>query len=226
VERTKFSVKLITFLAGFHGVTAYALIFGVLLSCGLGVPLPEDITIISAGILAALKSIKFPGALLVCFLGVLAGDSFLFFMGRIYGYRIFRLPGFRSIFTESRIQIARTKVLRNSKFICFTGRFLPGLRAPIFLTAGIMGVHPFVFLILDGSAAMISVPVWVYVGWLFGSNLDQALAIALKTQKYFIGAVVLLFLVYLWFKAWAARRERKLLQETEKPPIPSELGEE
>src|SRR6185312_952205 len=122
-------------------------------------------------------SIRLPGAIIVCAVGVLIGDAFLFFLGRKFGYRVFKLPVFRSIFTESRIQIARQKVLRNSKFICFTTRFLPGLRAPIFLTAGIMGVRPRSFLLLDGSAAMISVPIWLYVGWFFGSNLDQALNI-------------------------------------------------
>src|SRR6185312_5343204 len=154
-------------------------------------------------------SIRLPGAIIVCAVGVLIGDAFLFFLGRTFGYRVFRLPGFRSIFTESRIQIARQKVLHNSKFICFTARFLPGLRAPVFLTSGIMGVRPIVFLILDGTAALVSVPVWMYVGWLFGSNLDEALSIAMKTQRYFIGGVVVLVAIYLWFKSWAARRERK-----------------
>src|SRR5680860_604710 len=54
VEHTKFSVKLIMFLSDFSGITAYAAILGILLACGLGVPIPEDITLIAAGILAAL----------------------------------------------------------------------------------------------------------------------------------------------------------------------------
>ncbi len=225
MERTKFTVKLITFLSGFSGIKAYGVILGVLLACGLGVPLPEDISLISAGILAALKSITLYGAVIVGFAGVLMGDAFLFFLGRLYGYRVFKLPLFRSVFTEKRIQLARQKVLSNSKFICFTGRFLPGLRAPIFLTSGIMGVRPIVFLSLDAAAAMISVPVWVYVGWYFGKNLDQALTIAIRTQKYFIAAVTLLLLSYAWWKIRAARHEEKSLDPHDLPPIPPELPE-
>jgi membrane protein DedA with SNARE-associated domain len=222
VERTKFSVKLITFLSGFSGIKAYGAILGVLLACGLGIPLPEDISLISAGILAALKSITFVGALTVGFVGVMAGDCFLFFVGRTYGYRVFKLPLFRTVFTESRIQLARQKVLANSKFICFTGRFLPGLRAPIFLTSGIMGVRPIVFFALDASAALISVPVWVYLGWYFGKNLDQALMIAMRTQKYFFLGVSLLLLSYIWWKIRAARAEARTIDPVEKPPIPDE----
>ncbi len=208
MERTKFSVKLITFLSGFSGLTAYGVIFGALLVCGLGVPLPEDITLIAAGILAGLKSITLWGAILVGFIGVLAGDCILFFIGRRFGYRVFTIPVFRSIFTEKRVQMARKKVLANSQFICFSARFLPGLRAPIYLTAGVMGVNPMTFLLLDGLAALISVPVWVYLGWYFGANLDHALAVALRAQKYLVGSIVVMILIYVGIKVYRGRKEK------------------
>jgi membrane protein DedA with SNARE-associated domain len=138
---------------------------------------------------------------------VLAGDCILFFIGRRYGYQVFTLPVFRTIFTEKRVLLARKKVLANSKFICFTARFLPGLRAPVYLTAGVMGVSPLVFLTLDGLAALISVPVWVYLGWYFGNNLDNALTVALKAQKYILIAVVTLIAAYIAYKYYRSKNE-------------------
>jgi membrane protein DedA with SNARE-associated domain len=222
VQNTKFSVKLILFLSDFSGFTAYAAILGILLVCGLGVPIPEDITLIAAGMLAALKSISLPGAFIAGFVGVLIGDCLLFFLGRKFGYRVFALPLFRSIFTEKRVLLARQKVLANSKFICFTARFLPGLRAPIYLTAGVMGVSPLQFLLLDGLAALISVPIWVYLGWYLGDNLDHAMSIAIKTQKYVIAAVAVVILSYVYYKIRAARIEKELLKKAEPLPLPSE----
>lgn len=219
MERTKFSVQLVTYLSGLSGGTAYAVILGILLVCGLGVPIPEDVTLVAAGILAALKSISLAGAMVAGFFGVLVGDCMLFFLGRRFGYRVFKLPIFRTIFTEKRVHLARQKVLANSKFICFTARFLPGLRAPIYLTAGVMGVSPLIFLLLDGFAALISVPVWVYLGWFFGSNLDHALATAIKMQKYFFLGVIFMIGVYVWWKMRASRKEAALLKEIEPPPI-------
>lgn len=195
-----FSAKLIAFFSGFSGAAAYGAVFGVLLICGLGVPIPEDITLLAAGILASLGKMSLAGAIFIGLIGVLAGDAFLFFMGRIYGYRVFKLPLFRTYFTEKRIHAAREKVLNNSKFICFTARFLPGLRAPIFLTSGVMGVHPFTFFALDGGAALISVPVWVVLGWWFGNNIDDALAIAKEIQLYLLLGVALLIIGYVFFK--------------------------
>ena len=145
MEASAVATHLIEFLQGFDGFTAYAVILGLLLVCGLGVPLPEDITLIGAGFLAALGSISLPGALAAGFFGVLIGDAMLFTLGRLYGRQVFFLPGFRKIFTPARIALAEKKVLNNSRFICFTARFLPGLRAPIYLTAGVMGVRQATF---------------------------------------------------------------------------------
>lgn len=43
---------------------------------------------------------------------------------------------------------------------------------PIFLTSGAYQIKPWKFFALDGFAALISVPVWIYLGFLFGDNLE------------------------------------------------------
>ena len=130
----------------------------------------------------------------------MAGDTFLFFLGRKLGYKAFELPLFRKVFTEKRIASARERILNNSTFICFIARFLPGLRAPVFLTSGIMGVHPVKFFALDGFAALISVPVWVYLGYYLGNNIDQLLEVAKQAQLYIIIAVAIAIFGYVAFK--------------------------
>lgn len=201
--------SLVVFLTSLTGLTAYAVILGVLLACGLGVPIPEDITLVSAGILAGMGNISLLGALAAGFIGVMIGDAFLFTMGRKYGRRVFRLPIFRTIFTPERIALAEKKILANSQFICFTARFLPGLRSPIYLTAGILGVRPIIFYGLDGIAALISVPVWVVMGWWFGQNIDAALEFARSMQKWVLLGVVILIAVYIGVKHLLKKRRAK-----------------
>ncbi len=201
------------------GIQAYFAIIGVLLACGLGVPIPEDITLVAAGILAAIGKISLAGAIAVGFVGVLLGDCILFFLGRRYGYRIFKLRLFRTFFTEDRIRIARQRILANSKFICFVARFLPGLRSPIFLTAGVMGVSPISFLMLDGLAAMISVPAWVYIGYVFGNNLDVALNTVVRMQKWVLVGLVVLILGYFLFNRYMSKKQKQWLATAEPMPI-------
>lgn len=208
---SSFKEALITNLSQLDGLTAYSAIIGLLLICGLGVPLPEDITLIAAGILAALGSISLPGAMIAGFFGVLAGDAFLFTIGRVYGRKAFQLPLIRTIMTPKRIALAERKIIRNSHFICFTARFLPGLRSPIFLMSGIMGVRPIVFYGLDGFAALISVPVWVYVGFWVGENLDDALKVAERVQLSLGAAILVLIAAYIGFRRWRKNRRAQRL---------------
>src|SRR5688572_7159069 len=103
IEPKTLSAKILVTLAALSGPYAYAAVFGMLFICGLGVPLPEDITLIAAGMLASAKSISLTGALIVGYIGVLAGDILLFTIGRKYGRRVFQLPVFNRVFTENRI---------------------------------------------------------------------------------------------------------------------------
>ena len=59
----------------------YGGIFIVLLLCGIGLPLPEDIPIIVSGYLVHLGAIDFGFALAVNFAGVLIGDMIIFSIG-------------------------------------------------------------------------------------------------------------------------------------------------
>jgi membrane protein DedA with SNARE-associated domain len=205
------SKQILIALSGLSGPYAYAAILGMLFACGIGVPLPEDITLIAAGMLAAAGSISLPGAYIAGYFGVLLGDVLLFMIGRKYGRQVFQLPVFKRIFTEARITQAEQLIQKNASKICFTARFLPGLRAPIYLTAGILKVRPMVFLVQDGLAALLSVPVWVYVGYKFGTELDSVLAVAKKIQVYLLGGIAVLVIFWLWRRHLRKKRQASTL---------------
>jgi membrane protein DedA with SNARE-associated domain len=211
MENATFSHEFIEFLSSLNGPAAYLTIFGILFACGLGIPIPEDITLLAAGIVAASGSISLPGAFLVGYLGVLVGDALLFFAGRKYGHKVFRVWPFSRMMTPERILLAEKKIQRNARMICFAARFMPGLRAPIYLTCGVLRVKPSTFFLQDGLAALISVPIWIYLGNWFGQNLDQALALASKVQMWLISAVALLIVGYIVKKKAFKRKDELLL---------------
>lgn len=188
---------MLNYLATLNGPLAYTAIFGVLFACGLGLPVPEDITLIAAGVLSSAGSISLPGALVVGYAGVIVGDAILFFAGRWYGRKVFKLPLFRRVFTKDRIIMAEAKIQRNAKMICFLARFLPGLRAPIYLTSGVMKVPPSVFFLQDGLAALLSVPIWIFVGHWFGENIDPAIKLAKRLQIGILIALLVIVGIYL-----------------------------
>ena len=69
-----FAGKAFIFLIGLSGFQAYAIILAVLFACGLGLPIPEDITLFAAGFLAFKGRISLAGAIAVGMVGVLIGE--------------------------------------------------------------------------------------------------------------------------------------------------------
>ena len=209
MDSNSLKFKAFAFLAGLTGLKAYSVILGVLFLCGLGLPIPEDITLIAAGFLSSNGNISFEGAMGVGFFGVLVGDTLLYCIGRNFGGRVFKWPGFRRVFTEARILKAETRIRAHGRTICFWARFLPGLRAPIYLTVGVMKVGFWSFFLLDGFAALISVPVWIYLGYLFGNNLDEAFRIASDIQMAII-VVVLVVAAYFGRRIYMSYKASKV----------------
>jgi membrane protein DedA with SNARE-associated domain len=205
MEPETLSVWLLDFVADMVGFRAYLTILLALLAGGIGVPLPEDITLFIAGIMAYQGRIWLPGAFWVGFFGVLGADNLLYLMGRFFGRRMLTWPMFRRVLTPERMQKAENRIRNKAPVICFTVRFMPGMRAPVYLTAGILRVSWPVFIVMDGLAALISVPVWVYLAYYLGGELEQLLSIVGRAKFGFIGLLILLALVYL-SRRWKRRR--------------------
>src|SRR6186997_903293 len=60
---------------------AYLWLGGILLLCGLGLPIPEDISLIAAGYFSWKGVLNVHKAFLVCLAAVLGGDTMAFLMG-------------------------------------------------------------------------------------------------------------------------------------------------
>lgn len=210
MDFSRFASDFMDAVSQLPGPVIYCTIVGILLACGMGIPVPEDITLLFAGLLASNEKISLSGAMIAGLAGVLVGDSALFMLGRKFGRRVFSLPGLRRVFTPDRLASAELRIRKHGPFICFVARFLPGVRSAIFAMSGALGVRRSTFLMLDGLAATLSVPLWVYVGYWFGDNFDDAiggaLAMAKQLQFYIFSALALLILAYAGYKFW--RRPR------------------
>ncbi|MBU2509729.1 DedA family protein [bacterium] len=189
-----FADKVFAFVVGLSGLQAYGAILLILFACGLGLPIPEDITLFAAGFLAFKGRISLSGAIVVGLCGVLIGDTFIYWIGRKFGLKVLSWPVFRKVFTPKRIKKAEEKIRGKARIICFTARFAPGLRAPIYLTSGILRIPFPVFFMMDAFAAMISVPVWVCLAYFLGEKIEKIFEIA-KTAKQGIIILILILIV-------------------------------
>jgi membrane protein DedA with SNARE-associated domain len=153
----------------------YIGLFLVLVLCGLGLPVPEELPLLTGGFLAYRGITQFPATLAISFVGVMAGDNSLFFLGRRFGTGVLRYLGLVRPGTRQRIERLRMFMDRHGHLAIFYARFLAGVRALVYLTAGLAGVTPQRFVVYDALGAIISVPVAVSAGYFFGDQIDLAI---------------------------------------------------
>lgn len=190
--------EVLDFLISFFTDYGYMAVFGILILCGFGLPVPEDITLVSGGVIAGLDLANPHTMVVVGLAGVLIGDSTMFIAGRVFGYRIQRIRTFRKILSPRRFSHIQRKFKQYGLSLLFIARFLPGLRSPIFLVAGMSRRIPYLtFVLIDGFAAIISVPVWVYLGYFFADNLDLLMQYVKDVQTMIYAALFLVFAVVL-----------------------------
>ncbi len=183
-------------LVAFFGEYGYIAVFACLILCGLGVPVPEDITLVSGGVISGLALANPHIMCAVGLTGVLAGDSTMFLAGRIFGYRVQRLKFFRKVVSPQRFSQIQRKFKKHGLGLLFVARFLPGLRSPIYLVAGMSHrISYLTFIVMDGLAALISVPVWIYLGYFFADNLDILMEYVHDVQKAIFLALGLLAVI-------------------------------
>ncbi len=180
----------------------YVALAGVLIFAGMGLPIPEDIPLVLSGYMCSEKHSpiryvmvdsdndgvkdlevdngrKVPRVsfmILAGLVGVLIGDSIVFTIGRhgIEGDR-FVARHLRKVMHTRRREKVERHFAKHGNMTVFVGRFMPGFRSIVFAFAGLSKMSYVRFLLIDGLAAFISVPVFIFLGYHFAGEFTGLL---------------------------------------------------
>ncbi|MBM4783898.1 MAG: DedA family protein [Archangiaceae bacterium] len=206
---------LFNLVGGTSGGLAYLVVFGILFVCGLGLPLPEDVSLILGGYLVHDGKAQLELMMLTGYLGIIVGDSMIFTFGRRFGSKVGSKPtGFfaRIVTPEKRARVEQLFKKHGEKIIMLA-RFLPGVRAVTYFTAGSVGMKWRRFVLYDSIAALGSAPIFVYLGFKFGGELDTLISAIKRGQRNVLIAMVLIGVVAFLISRWRAKREQKLNED-------------
>jgi membrane protein DedA with SNARE-associated domain len=213
--------RLVEILSGQSLHAGYAFVFGLLLLCGFGLPMPEDIILVTGGVLAWLSSplenVTFSAMvrdeelltmMAVGLAGILAGDSVIYFVGRRLGVHVAEHPFLRRIVTPEKLERVETLLRRRGKIVVLIARYLPGLRAPTYFTVGHSRLPYWEFLLFDGLAALVSAPLWVALGFWFGEDVHRAAREAARLGNYLLIGIAVVggALLVRWLQRRSAAR--------------------
>jgi membrane protein DedA with SNARE-associated domain len=150
--------------------------FAALVAAGIGLPIPEELPTIGAGIWVASNPSLGPARwiiLPVCFLGVLISDVLLYSIGRFWGPRLLEHKWVtRFINPETRLRTEANFHHYGLKALLLV-RWVPAIRSPMFITAGIMRLPLVLFILADGIALVFGHSLLFFLAYWFGDQFRE-----------------------------------------------------
>ncbi len=199
---------------------SYLAMFGILFLCGLGLPIPEEVTLVGSGLLVGWGIADFWLASLTCIVGILAGDSVIFGLGYWVGPRFldFRVM---KIVNKEKVSGFFSK---HGKKAVFFARFVAGVRIGVYAFAGTQRMNWGRFLFLDFLGALLSGPTSILVGmWVTkkflstgeyeteeearDAALEKALAIVHEAGGWVLMGIIVLVLGFAIYKFGFGRKK-------------------
>ncbi len=211
----------------------YVALVLLLVATGTGLPLPEDIPLITAGYMcnkdespiakANIEDLNNDGVpdhhhrrvpnvyLMIAagMVGVLLGDSIVFSIGRkgLTSENLVARHLRKVMHSRRRAQVER-HFSRHGNWTVFAGRFLPGFRGIIFGFAGMSKMSYARFLMIDGFAAAVSVPVFVLLGDYFADRITVVLVTINHVRHIVLPVGIVIVAAGCGIYVWRRRRAR------------------
>jgi membrane protein DedA with SNARE-associated domain len=182
------------FIAG-----SYFAIFFVMILTGAGLPIPEEVPIITAGIASAHGTMNPWIAFAVCLAGALIGDCVMYYIGYHFGRGVLKDHRWWARFlTPEREAQIEEKFRKHGLGVFFIARFLVGLRSPVYITAGILRVSFRRLLVIDLICATAVVGTFFSLTFFFGKEITAWI----KHGEYALTTIVVIAVIaasiYLW----------------------------
>lgn len=212
-------------LSGFFSEFGYLAPFTILLLCGFGLPVPEEVTMLGSGFLLYQGRVELLPIIGVCFVATLMGDSVPYWLGRRFGRRALRVRSVRRALNPARIRALERRFRSGGNKTVFVCRFVPGLRLPAWFTAGSLGMPYLRFLAVDGLGAAIMTPLFVLLGRASGEKIAE-LETSVENLTQILGFVVVAIAVVVLIHYLVIRRLPSSWRSAPNPSMgPSGNGE-
>lgn len=181
---------MINYVTVFVSNYTYLAVFIFLFSLSFALPISEEVALLIVGYLTKKGIINFPFSIVVSFLGIFAGDLFLFYLGRFSGDYFLESKIFKKLFKKENIDKGKLFIKGNGPQVVFISRFVLGVRATMMVASGMLRMKIGRFILFDFLAMLIFVPILEFTGYFLAQNLGSSIKLVDK-----IGAVVFVIFI-------------------------------
>lgn len=190
-----------------------------MLAASFGLPIPEELVLVSAGLVANLAQHPdkypppYPGAegvsiitlCFVSFFAVLGSDTVVYLIGKLFGGKIIKTKFFQKQVAGEGFDRINRWFQKYGSLAAGIFRFTPGLRFPGHLSCGLLGLPLWKFLLVDGLAALFSVPTQIYIFGTYGREMLEKVAEFKKWVLIGLGVLAVCWLGKKVYQKWATK---------------------
>jgi membrane protein DedA with SNARE-associated domain len=173
---------------------AYAIIFVLAFLDAIVPVVPSESSVITAGVVASRGDLSVAMIVLAAAAGASAGDNTAYLLGRRFGPRI-EARFFRGERGRKRVQWAERQLAERGGELIVIGRFIPGGRTAVTLSAGTLRFPWRRFALFDAAAALVWALYATLLGYFGGRAFEHApwkgLLLALAIAFAVAGAIEL-----------------------------------
>ena len=197
----------------------YLVLFGVVLSEQLGLPLPAAPMLLAAGALAGIGKLGLAAVMAIAIGACLIGDLVWFGLGRTRGSSVLRLLCRISLEPDTCVRQTETAYAKYGDVSLLFAKFIPGLSTVAPPMAGIFKVPVWRFLLLDGVGSALWSGAFVLLGWVFRTQLEDLALSVSRFGTWILFGVMLLLGTYIGYKYAQRRRILRDLRIARITPI-------
>lgn len=183
------------------------LLFALIALETMGVPLPGETALITAGVLASRGKLSIAEVIAVAALAAITGDNVGFGLGRRYGRRLFTMPGPLAKHRAKVIEVGEPFFDRHGPKAVFLGRWVSGLRITAAWMAGINRMSWPTFTFWNALGGVLWATSYGLLAYFAGSNADKIVT------GVGIGGVVLVALAIIGVLVWRRRKAEDRAEE-------------
>jgi undecaprenyl-diphosphatase len=182
----------------------YAVVFVFVAIESLGIPLPGETVLVTAGALAALGHLSIWWVIAIAAAGGIVGDAAGYWIGRLGGLALLKRYGRYVHFDEHKLEKVRAFFNKHGSKAVFFGRFIALLRTWAALLAGTAEMPYRVFTLYNVLGGITWATTFGMLGYLFGRSLpllERYIGQASLAVVLLVALVVALSLASRWFNA-------------------------
>jgi len=183
------------------------ILFLVLTGCGM--PIPEEVAIVFAGVVSSQGHLQPEWAFAACLFGALLGDSIMYAIGYHFGHGLMAAhPKLGKFVGADHEKYFEQAIQRHGFKVMLLARFMVGVRGPVYLAAGVVRMPFRRFLLWDLICATLVVGSFFALSFAYGEQITALIRNAELTLTLAVCALGLIAGVW-----WMRQRRLKLIDK-------------